>query len=98
FAALVVAALMVAALKQMDKPQTDPAQPGTHMVANRLANGAIVFEEVPDESTLQDIAPAAGSAEDEPRFKYDPLTQTYRAKRADGGQDIIRDPLNPSKN
>ena len=71
------------------------------MEMSRLANGAIVFEEVPTDGSIAEIAPAAGDEQPDPktpRYKYDPLTQTYRATNPDGSQDIIRDPLNPSKN
>lgn len=81
-------------------PSAAPAtKPGTHFISHKLANGTVVFEEVPDNGSLPDIAPAAGNetSSREPRYKYDPLTQTYRATRPDGSQHIIRDPLNPSK-
>lgn len=47
----------------------------------KLANGTIIFEAQPV-TQMQDIAPAAGEDANDPNsphFKYDPLTQTYRA-------------------
>lgn len=79
-------------------------------IYRKLANGAVVYERVEGPTDIVNIAPAAGdgvaghgdgapSVAGEIKYKYDPLTQTYRRQMVDSngnsGQDIIRDPLNP---
>ncbi|MBU6235829.1 MAG: hypothetical protein KGQ41_08290 [Alphaproteobacteria bacterium] len=64
----------------------------------QLANGVMVYEEKPMDGDIQSIEPAAGADAQgaEPRFKYDPLTQTYRVQSVDRqgnkGQDIFSTP------
>lgn len=87
-------------LKQQKMAQSEPIQ--TEIRYSRLANGATIIEEVPA-SPIEALEPAAGdSPENAPltRFKYDPLTQTYRAQSgvdssANSRQDIIKDLSNP---
>lgn len=103
-AALVIATGAFLGWQSGHKPKAPraPVKVSTHMEVNKLANGTVVFQEVPnDGSNITEIAPAAGNGNADPkapRFQYDPLTQTYRATRDDGSQEIIRDPMNPSKN
>lgn len=88
-------------LKNHTQANRTPVKVATHMEVQKLANGTLVFQEVPDNGSIAEIAPAAGdepSNSRAPRYKYDPLTQTYRATKEDGSQSIIRDPLHPSKN
>ncbi len=88
---------VVKAQRQDQKIAQGPAIEATY---RRLPTGALVYEERPVNGAIQDIAPAAGDAEaPDVRYKYDPLTQTYRAQRVDSQgntrQDIIADPLHP---
>lgn len=63
-----------------------------------LANGAVIYEEIDDQS-LENIAPAAGGGDTEdtgaaPQFKYDPLTQTYRRTAVDSSGNSRQDVIN----
>jgi len=93
------AASLIAWTGQTPAPVKAAKKVETHFEVERLANGTTIYREVPNTGQLPDIAPAAGDPEPStaPRFKYDPLTQTYRAQMPDGRQHMIRDPLNPSK-
>jgi hypothetical protein len=48
----------------------------------QLPNGTVIYEQLPGTTDIRDIAPAAGDGDNDPAkpvFKYDPLTQTFRA-------------------
>lgn len=68
-------------MKYDQRPPQNLTIAGGDMSVRKLANGTIIFE-AQEVTNMQDIAPAAGSDANDPnspRFKYDPLTQTYRA-------------------
>lgn len=79
------------------RPMTSATSPvaSTEMTYRRLANGTMVYEENPNGTPVEEIEPAAGTGVNgsETRYKYDPLTQTYRVQSVDRngnkGQDII---------
>lgn len=96
---LVLSAFIPKGQKSAQKAETAGLQ--TDMRYRRLGNGSVVYEENPDGPRYEDISPAAGGTDTGTgaRYQYDPLTQTYRARRVDSRgnnrQDIISDPTNP---
>jgi hypothetical protein len=103
FVAILVAGLGYGAYEHAQKSQDEsigniPSK--TEMRFRKLANGVIVHEEVPAVN-VEELEPAAGDNQspNAPRYRYDPLTQTYRVqpvdRTEDSGEDIIRDPRNP---
>ena len=63
----------------------------------KMADGSLLYQETAVNKPIEDIEPAAGS-EAYPaniRFRYEPLTQTYRAETVDSqgntSQEVIRE-------
>jgi hypothetical protein len=70
-----------------DKASTQVAVNSTML--RKFPNGTIIYEESPDRTDIEDIAPAAGGPDEDvtkPIYKYNPLTQTFRAV---GRKEII---------